>query len=169
MSFRNAIIDSILLVVQKEPAFTLGQLCDPDVVGFDLRDVLLTRLTGANVTTKELVVDLSCVPSKAKPTISTHRAKTAKKSDQKNFDAAVLSALMSDFEDWEGYSSEWASGEVIKHLDAQGHGVANSNQILASMKRLQSRKHVKRSGIKNGTRYAATAKGVKEFEKMGAA
>jgi hypothetical protein len=179
-TLKNAILEGVLSAVRTHPGVTLGQLGDPETLGFDLRAVPVSRLLGKNTTTSELLFDVSGlgdfasgipVNHKLDPTIG---AKVRTKVQRENFDAAVLwvvagSKLQEPDENTPPEAWLWSAIEIGDSLAERGHGNATPDQLRKSLKRLIALKQVKQSGKARGTRYTATAKGVKAFEKMGAA
>lgn len=172
MSLKNAILEGVLSAVRSHPSVTLGQLGDVEALGFDLRAVPASRLLSKNTVTRELIVDLSGVvhddgiPRNHRPDYATG-AKTRTKVQRANFDAAVLWILAEIAID--DASVGWSALFVGNKLAERGHGNPTPEQLRKSLHRLIGLKQIKQSGKARGTRYTATAKGVKAFEKMGAA
>lgn len=171
MSLKNAILEGVLSAVRSHPSVTLGQLGDVEALGFDLRAVPVSALLSAGGFVPMSIgygetIDASFEPSKLDPAIG---AKTRTKVHRENFDAAVLWVVAERDPTFPDEGLAWSSIEVGDSLAERGHGNASASQLRKSLHRLIALKQVKSTGKARGTRYTATAKGVKAFEKMGAA
>lgn len=188
-NLKNAILEGVLSAVRSHPGATIGQLGDLDALGFDLRAVPVSRLLGENTPSgitggsgygagvvgigSTSVSGVYGVIGGGAP--ANHKldpangAKTRTKVQRENFDAAVLWFVAEGKTEAPEDTWLWSAIEIGDALQERGHGNATPEQLRKSFHRLIALKQVKQSGKARGARYTATAKGVKAFEKMGAA
>lgn len=165
-TLRNAILEGVLSAVRNHPSVTLGQLSDAEALGYDLRAVPVSSLLCVAHGFGE-TIDASFEPDTPHKLDPASGAKTRTKVQRENFDAAVLWVIAVGSDSAE--PMPWSAINIGDSLAERGHGNASASQLRKSFHRLIALKQVKSTGKARGTRYTATSRGVKAFEKMGAA